>query len=97
MSKSHSSPILITPQTAWEHKLAALPLYGSGSNVIPAIHVADLAAILVCVLENKPENFAPVTSTVKYPVLAAFDRREPEDYMDVTQLGTVREEDNQSR
>ena len=53
--------------------------------------------VIAKILENKPENFAPVTSTVKYPVLAAFDRREPEDYMDVTQLGTVREEENQSR
>ena len=67
----------------------------AGAIAVHAIKAID--NVIAKILENKPENFAPVTSTVKYPVLAAFDRREPEDYMDVTQLGTVREEENQSR
>ena len=48
------------------------------------------------ILENKPENFAPIEGKAKHPVLESLSRRNPTDYMDVSLLGTVREEEAQS-
>lgn len=49
------------------------------------------------ILEENPENFTPVASGVKYPVLEAFSRRRAADYMDLTLLGTVRQEEDPAR
>jgi len=40
---------------AW-HGAPSLPVYGSGSNVIPLIHVRDLASIVLNVLDSKPKR-----------------------------------------
>jgi len=40
---------------AW-HGAASLPVYGTGSNVIPLIHVRDLASIVLNVLDSKPKR-----------------------------------------
>ena len=53
--------------------------------------------VIAKILENKPENFAPIDGKTKYPVLESLSRRNPEDYMDVTLLGTVRDEETPSR
>ena len=31
------------PQAAWHGELAALPVFGDGKNVLPTIHINDLA------------------------------------------------------
>jgi hypothetical protein len=49
------------------------------------------------ILENKPENFAPIEGKTKHPVLAALSRRQPADYMDIALLGTVRAEETPGR
>ena len=48
------------------------------------------------ILENKPENFAPIEGKAKHPVLESLSRRNPTDYMDISLLGTVREEETHS-
>jgi hypothetical protein len=49
--------------------------------------------VIAKILENKPENFAPIDGKAKHPVLESLSRRNPEDYMDITLLGTVRVEE----
>ncbi len=41
-------------KTAWLLKSPSLPVIGDGSNVIPMIHLSDLAAIVLRVLDSKP-------------------------------------------
>ena len=67
----------------------------AGSIAGHAIKAID--NVIAKILENKPENFAPVDGKTKHPVLASLSRRNPEDYMDISLLGSVREEETQSR
>jgi len=53
--------------------------------------------VIAKILENNPETFAPIEGKTKYPVLESLSRRKPEDFMDITLLGTVRDEETQSR
>ena len=41
---------------AWSQSPAQLPIYGTGLNVIPTIHITDLANIIINVVESKPEQ-----------------------------------------
>lgn len=42
-------------KAAWMGKIGALEVYGSGQNVLPTIHVRDLASIVVNVCDSKPK------------------------------------------
>lgn len=44
-------------RTAWEaHPDKPVPLFGNGQNIIPTIHVADLAAYVAAVCMEPPEQ-----------------------------------------
>lgn len=44
-------------RTAWEaHPDKPVPLFGSGQNIIPTIHIADLAAYVAAVCMELPEQ-----------------------------------------
>ncbi|KAK7817426.1 hypothetical protein U0070_024900 [Myodes glareolus] len=42
-------------QMAWLGDIPALPVFGDGSNVIPAIHVLDLAGVIQNVIDHMPK------------------------------------------
>ena len=46
-------------KSAWEaHPSAPVPLFGSGHNIIPTIHIADLAAYVAAVcIEPPPQQY----------------------------------------
>jgi len=41
---------------AWLGKLPALPCFGPGNNVIPTIHIKDLASVIQNVMDSKPKT-----------------------------------------
>ncbi len=41
---------------AWQQESAALPYLGDGENLIPTVHVKDLASFVKDVIEKKPEK-----------------------------------------
>lgn len=43
-------------QAAWLQDPSALPYLGGGDNLIPTIHITDLAKFVIKVAENPPEN-----------------------------------------
>ncbi|XP_065882861.1 adenylate kinase 7-like [Dysidea avara] len=42
-------------KASWHGEIPALPVFGDGQNVIPTIHILDLASILVNAAESKPK------------------------------------------
>ncbi len=42
-------------QAAWQGDLL-LPVFGEGENVLPTIHVLDLAAIILNLADNRPKG-----------------------------------------
>lgn len=40
---SYPSVVCYIMQAAWHAELAALPVFGDGKNVLPTIHISDLA------------------------------------------------------
>ncbi|XP_032804471.1 adenylate kinase 7 [Petromyzon marinus] len=42
-------------KTAWLGELSALPIYGPGSNIVPTIHVKDVAGVVQNILDRKPK------------------------------------------
>ena len=51
-------------KSAWLQNPVKLPYYDEGQNIIPTIHIKDLAKIVKKCVENKPE----------IPYIFAFDR-----------------------
>ncbi|KAK3563495.1 hypothetical protein QTP86_030362 [Hemibagrus guttatus] len=43
-------------KTAWLGEEQEVPIFGDGSNIIPAVHVSDLAGIVQNVMERKPKS-----------------------------------------
>lgn len=43
-------------RAAWLQSPSALPYLGTGDNLIPTIHISDLAKFVIKVAENPPEN-----------------------------------------
>jgi len=43
-------------KSAWHQLPAALPVFGPGTNVLPTIHVHDLAVLAINVIESQPET-----------------------------------------
>jgi len=43
-------------KSAWHQLPAALPVFGPGTNVLPTIHIHDLAALAINVIEAQPET-----------------------------------------
>ncbi|XP_066199267.1 adenylate kinase 7 [Saccopteryx leptura] len=43
-------------KSAWLGEVPALPVFGDGSNAIPAIHVLDLAGVIQNVIDHVPKN-----------------------------------------
>ena len=43
-------------KSAWHQHPPALPVFGPGTNVVPTIHVHDLAALAINVIESQPET-----------------------------------------
>ena len=42
-------------KTAWHGQAPALQCFGSGQNIVPTIHVKDLAGVLVNICDQKPK------------------------------------------
>lgn len=42
-------------KTAWLGEKSHLPIFGNGQNVIPTIHIRDLASIIVNICDSKPK------------------------------------------
>ncbi|XP_056301575.1 adenylate kinase 7-like isoform X1 [Danio aesculapii] len=43
-------------KTAWLGKLSSIPIFGPGTNNIPAIHVYDLARVVQKIIDHKPKT-----------------------------------------
>jgi adenylate kinase len=43
-------------KAAWHQNPAAMPVFGQGTNVLPTIHIHDLAGVVLNVIESKPET-----------------------------------------
>ncbi|XP_052391071.1 adenylate kinase 7a [Carassius gibelio] len=43
-------------QTAWLGELNSIPVFGPGTNVIPAIHIHDLARVVQNIIDHKPKT-----------------------------------------
>lgn len=42
-------------KTAWLGHVSALGIFGNGSNILPLIHVRDLASVIVNICDQKPK------------------------------------------
>lgn len=42
-------------KAAWHGEMPALPVFGDGQNIVPTVHILDLASILINVVESKPK------------------------------------------
>uniref|UniRef100_A0A8C2PR00 Adenylate kinase 7a n=1 Tax=Cyprinus carpio TaxID=7962 RepID=A0A8C2PR00_CYPCA len=43
-------------KTAWLGELSSVPVFGPGTNVIPAIHIHDLARVVQNIIDHKPKT-----------------------------------------
>nr|XP_033808370.1 adenylate kinase 7 isoform X2 [Geotrypetes seraphini] len=43
-------------KAAWLGEIPALPLYGEGFNIVPLIHVTDLAGVIQNIIDHKPRT-----------------------------------------
>ncbi|XP_067238997.1 adenylate kinase 7a [Chanodichthys erythropterus] len=43
-------------KTAWLGELSSVPVFGAGTNIIPAIHIHDLARVVQNIIDHKPKT-----------------------------------------
>ncbi|XP_050994770.1 adenylate kinase 7a isoform X2 [Labeo rohita] len=43
-------------KTAWLGELSSVPVFGPGTNIIPAIHIHDLARVVQNIIDHKPKT-----------------------------------------
>ncbi|XP_067273421.1 adenylate kinase 7a [Pseudorasbora parva] len=43
-------------KTAWLGELSSIPIFGPGTNIIPAIHIHDLARVVQNIIDHKPKT-----------------------------------------
>ncbi|KAL1254380.1 hypothetical protein QQF64_016609 [Cirrhinus molitorella] len=43
-------------KTAWLGELSSVPVFGPGTNIIPAIHIYDLARVVQNIIDHKPKT-----------------------------------------
>uniref|UniRef100_A0AAR2IL89 Adenylate kinase 7b n=1 Tax=Pygocentrus nattereri TaxID=42514 RepID=A0AAR2IL89_PYGNA len=42
-------------KTSWQGEVPRVPVFGEGSNIIPAIHIKDLASVVQNIIDHKPK------------------------------------------
>nr|XP_030738979.1 adenylate kinase 7 isoform X3 [Globicephala melas] len=66
---------------AWSGEVPALPVFGDGTNVIPAIHVLDLAGVIQNVIDHVPKFHYLVAVDESVHTLEDFVKQEDIDHL----------------
>ncbi|CAL1576024.1 unnamed protein product [Knipowitschia caucasica] len=44
-------------KTSWEGQAPQIPIFGDGTNIVPTIHINDLAIVIQSVIEQRPRSY----------------------------------------